>query len=60
MEGGDIAGGNVEAYKAEFTWIAFFCCLVAASGGALFGYDNGELHAQRDQPAGFAVLLQTD
>lgn len=35
-------GGNVQGYNAEFTWVAFFCCLIAASGGALFGYDNGE------------------
>ena len=34
-------GGNVQVYNAEFTWVAFFCCLIAASGGALFGYDNG-------------------
>ena len=38
-------GGNVEGYIAQFTWTAFFCCLIAASGGALFGYDNGaDLH----------------
>ncbi|DBB00261.1 TPA: Transcription factor stp1 [Trebouxia sp. C0004] len=34
-------GGNVQGYNADFTWVAFFCCLIAASGGALFGYDNG-------------------
>jgi len=31
----------VQGYNADFTWVAFFCCLIAASGGALFGYDNG-------------------
>lgn len=37
-------GGNVEkgVYNAEFTWVVFWCCLIAASGGALFGYDNGK------------------
>ena len=37
-------GGNIEkgVYNAEFTWVAFLCCLIAASGGSLFGYDNGE------------------
>ena len=35
-------GGNVQGYNAEFTWVSFLCCLIAASGGALFGYDNGE------------------
>ena len=39
MEGAAPAGGEI--YEAEFTWVAFFCCLTAASGGALFGYDNG-------------------
>ena len=34
-------GGNIHGYNAEFTWVAFLCCLIAASGGALFGYDNG-------------------
>ena len=36
--------GSIEkgVYNAEFTWVAFLCCLIAASGGALFGYDNGE------------------
>ncbi len=37
-------GGNVQGYNADFTWVAFFCCLIAASGGALFGYDNGGGH----------------
>ena len=36
-------GGNVQGYSAEFTWVAFLSCLIASSGGALFGYDNGEL-----------------
>lgn len=40
MEGA-IGDGAVEGYNADFTWTAFFCCLTAASGGALFGYDNG-------------------
>ena len=40
MEGA-IGDGAVEGYNAQFTWTAFFCCLTAASGGALFGYDNG-------------------
>ncbi len=34
-------GGKVQGYNAEFTSVAFLCCLIAASGGALFGYDNG-------------------
>ncbi|DBA80098.1 hypothetical protein WJX79_008133 [Trebouxia sp. C0005] len=38
---GAIGDGAVEGYNAQFTWTAFFCCLTAASGGALFGYDNG-------------------
>ena len=40
MEGA-IGDGAVEGYNAQFTRTAFFCCLTAASGGALFGYDNG-------------------
>ena len=36
------SGGNVQGYNAEFTWVAFLCCLMASSGGALFGYDNGK------------------
>ena len=40
MEGA-IGDGAVDGYNAQFTWTAFFCCLTAASGGALFGYDNG-------------------
>ena len=47
----DLAGGggnaHVQGYNAEFTWVAWWCCLIAASGGALFGYDNGELPASR-------------
>lgn len=31
----------VYRYNAVFTWTAFFCCLSASAGGALFGYDNG-------------------
>ena len=42
MEGGVGSGGGGEGYQAQFTWTAFLCCLTAASGGALFGYDNGE------------------
>ena len=41
MEGA-IGDGAVGGYNADFTWTAFFCCLTAASGGALFGYDNGK------------------
>jgi hypothetical protein len=30
-----------KSYTANFTWYMFFSCVVAASGGALFGWDNG-------------------
>ena len=43
MEGGIALGGKSEGLEAQFTWTAFLCCLTAASGGALFGYDNGTL-----------------
>lgn len=46
MEGAALGGDD--NYEAEFTWVAFFCCLTAASGGALFGYDNGEHLRQLD------------
>ena len=45
MEGA-VGDGAVEGYNAQFTWTAFFCCLTAASGGALFGYDNGTSSSQ--------------
>lgn len=41
MEGG-VPGTNGAGYEAKFTWTAFLCCLCASSGGALFGYDNGQ------------------
>lgn len=30
-----------DSYKSSFTWTMFFYCLIASTGGALFGYDNG-------------------
>ena len=56
MEGA-APGGN-DNYEAEFTWTAFFCCLTAASGGALFGYDNGALASQRN--ASYTTVLLSD
>lgn len=47
-------GGNVQGYNAEFTWVAFLSCLIASSGGALFGYDNGELLFARQLSCGEA------
>ncbi|KAK9914909.1 hypothetical protein WJX75_002176 [Coccomyxa subellipsoidea] len=41
MAGGAVAGDSEKAYTANFTWYMFFSCTVAASGGALFGWDNG-------------------
>lgn len=34
-------GATDQSYTANFTWYMFFSCVVAASGGALFGWDNG-------------------
>lgn len=51
MEGA-VGDGAVEGYNAQFTWTAFFCCLTAASGGALFGYDNGTSSSQLARKAG--------
>lgn len=30
-----------DSYKSSFTWRMFFYCLIASTGGTLFGYDNG-------------------
>ncbi|CAL5221511.1 g3716 [Coccomyxa viridis] len=42
MAGGAVSSAGTErTFTANFTWYMFFSCVVAASGGALFGWDNG-------------------
>ncbi|XP_020599268.1 sugar transport protein 1-like [Phalaenopsis equestris] len=43
MAGGAIANpaGNVKEYPGKMTMFVFFACLVAATGGLIFGYDIG-------------------
>lgn len=37
--------GTGKRYKGRTTPFVVMTCIVAASGGALFGYDNGEIFA---------------
>ena len=50
MAGGGIgvgvAGARADQYEAKITPAVIIICLVAASGGLLFGYDLGELMMQ--------------
>ena len=39
--GGMVATGAGKAYAGHVTSYVIISCIVAASGGALFGYDNG-------------------
>lgn len=39
--GGIVASGPVKVYNGVVTTYVITACIVAASGGALFGYDNG-------------------
>lgn len=45
MAGGAIIGGGVagrqDLYQRNITWHVIMTCIVAGSGGLLFGYDNG-------------------
>lgn len=36
-----MGGGRAEEYEYKITWYFMFACVVAASGGSLFGYDLG-------------------
>ncbi|KMZ58026.1 putative Sugar transporter [Zostera marina] len=39
--GGDPAGASAKHYPGNMTLFVFFACLVASSGGLIFGYDIG-------------------
>jgi len=46
MAGGSLTTGVVdqeraELYKGKVTWYVIIACIVAATGGSLFGYDVG-------------------
>jgi hypothetical protein len=36
-----VVGGRSAEYHAELSWRVFLVCIVASSGGLLFGYDLG-------------------
>lgn len=39
--GGGVTSGSGKNYAGKFTSKVFFTCIVAASGGLIFGYDLG-------------------
>jgi len=41
MTGGGFSGGNDREFEAKITPIIIISCIMAATGGLMFGYDVG-------------------